>query len=328
MKNQKKNQPLTKASLASFIGCDEDDITALVEEGWDLAAIRRGVMHALCTRSDFQNLDLWDKVFLQKGHLWGNDPSETARLAGEKIPNDGTVLDLGFGYGRDTIWMAQRRKHVIGIEKSKIGITSLLNSSDSTDGNIEIIKASMKNHRFAKGSLSGIFSHRVLHLPHPDTALPDIAKNMADAVKVGGTMVVSARSILDYDQDKGRMEKVVIDHDGFPVSAMYKDRDGHQVNYFSPRRFGEVFSPYCIIREFYIGKEPESQGNIKDGKDVYSYYLTAVMEVLPETERKLAFGGNPYDSTTHNNLPMVRRFPSIKDEESINCTPLETANLD
>jgi SAM-dependent methyltransferase len=317
---------IKRADIARFANWRIEDVTKLInnkKHGWSIASIQAGLMHGLDSPQAFLELDLWSKNYLQKGHLWSNEPSETVRVALSKIPDDGAVLDVGFGYGRDLIWAAQRRSRVIGIEKSAIGLNIAMNSLRKEFGPeppVDLIFGSMKTHRFAKGALSGIFSHRVLHLPNPETALPDIARNMADAVKVGGHIVVSARSMHDFYQDKDRMHEVILDKEGFPLSAEYKDRPGHRVNYFSATRFQQVFGPFCNIIELHIGKEPESEGNVsKDGKQVYSYYMTAVMNVLEEDKRSHAFG---YEIPDKTKLPEIKRLPSIPQSETIELTPL------
>lgn len=327
------NKKLTETAIATFMGWDKTDVVELSEKGWDPDSIKRGIQHGLTTPSDFSELSLWSKTYLLRGHLWGDEPSETVKLAAERIPDDGKAADVGFGYGRDLLWLARRRGRVIGIEKSRVGLSIAMNAlreleNNANNGNaarlgeVELIYGSMKSHRFAKGSLSGIFSHRMAHLPHPTDALPDIAQNMADAVKVGGVLVVSARSIHDFYQDQDKMTKVIVSPKGFPISAERIDRPEHKINYFSEERFREVFGPYCNIKELYLGKEPESLDNTKDGEQVYSYYMTAVMEVKPDSERTLSFGR---DSSNGAPLPALRKFPSIPDDEDITYKPLETS---
>jgi len=324
------NRSLTKEAVASFSGWGLEELDQLMSQDvrgkdwqlpgkkWDLDSIRRGYANGLVLPKDFSTLDLWDATFLLRGHLWGNEPSETAHLALEKIPDDGTLLEFGFGYGRDFDYVVKRRRSLIGLEKSRIGVQLLMRGlSDEDAQKVEIIWGSMKTHRFAKGSLAGIFSHRVMHLPHPETAVPTIAKNMADAVKPGGTIIVSARSIHDFYQDRNNMTNLVTDSEGFPVSAERMDRAGHKINYFSSNRFSQVFGPYCNIRELYLGKELESQGSGVD-----SYYITAVMEVLPENERTFPFANGRSNNNFVMPLPSVKHLPSLQGVDVINCEPI------
>lgn len=328
-----KAKSLTPETIASFTGWDKADVQTLVTDGWELDAIRRGIQHGMESPAAFSNLSLWSQTYLMRGHLWGDEPSETVQLAAYKIPDEGKVLEVGFGYGRDLIWLAQRRGRVMGIEKSRVGMTIAMhelrrkehessNGSSAKLGDVELIYGSMKSHRFAKGSLSGIFSHRTIHLPHPEHALPDIVNNMADAVKPGGLLVISARSVHDFYQDQDKMDKVLLNSQGYPLSAERIDRPGHAINYFTEQRFAQVFGPSCHIRELYIGKEPESLDNIKDGEQVYSYYMTAVMEVKPESERALPFGQNG----AHNSnvlLPPLKRFQSVPEDENLSYPSLK-----
>jgi hypothetical protein len=304
-----------------------ETVTDFTDQGWTMNGLGEGLTHGLKTPADFRGVSLWSKRYLVEGHLWGDDPSETCLLANDKIER-GPIAEIGSGYGRDAWYMAQRRDGIIALEKSRIGCSIISRKFREGETQAEmnnrnfaechVVHGSARTFKFGKDSLSGIFSHRTLHLPHPDTSLEDIVRNMTEGVRPGGKMVVGVRSIHDYYQDQDKMHLITKDDNGFPMSAEYKDRPGHVINYFTPERFKDVFGPYCQIEELWLGKEPESSSN----KDINSYYLTGVMTVLPDHKHlgKVDHAGN--GKGHQGDLPHVQKLKSIPIDENIACTPI------
>jgi cyclopropane fatty-acyl-phospholipid synthase-like methyltransferase len=67
----------------------------------------------------------WDGAYRTGRKLWGERPSEVARaidqfINKEKIPTSGkTMLDVGCGYGRDALYLAERWKvRTVGVDPS------------------------------------------------------------------------------------------------------------------------------------------------------------------------------------------------------------------
>lgn len=69
----------------------------------------------------------WDQIYSQEKRIWGDQPSELARFACTYLKEssqfqksgDIFILDLGCGYGRDAIFLAQNLPcHILGIDSS------------------------------------------------------------------------------------------------------------------------------------------------------------------------------------------------------------------
>jgi len=109
---------LTPTAIANFAGWQKEDISQLVEQEWELDAIKRGIQHGLQTPLDFEQLSLWSKTYLLHGHLWGNEPSETAKLAAQKICEKTTVktglcIDLDAENGQLALELARQSEFQI-----------------------------------------------------------------------------------------------------------------------------------------------------------------------------------------------------------------------
>lgn len=51
---------------------------------------------------------LWDSLYQRDGLRYGDKPSMCARMASPLLGEARTVLEVGAGYGRDAIWLAER----------------------------------------------------------------------------------------------------------------------------------------------------------------------------------------------------------------------------
>ena len=71
--------------------------------------------------------EYWDGRYAAGGRLWGDGPSELARLVaarlGGRVSKDVSILDLGCGYGRDSVYLARELGcHVLGADPSPAAV--------------------------------------------------------------------------------------------------------------------------------------------------------------------------------------------------------------
>jgi tellurite methyltransferase len=79
---------------------------------------------------------MWNKTYSLEKRLWGDEPSELAQFALKTLQSSSrykqrklSILDLGCGYGRDAIYLAQNLNcHVLGLDNSQEAI-NLANES-------------------------------------------------------------------------------------------------------------------------------------------------------------------------------------------------------
>lgn len=103
------------------------------------------------------------------------------RLPGKK------VLDVGFGAGRDTLYLHSKGLEVAGIELADIFIDALRQRID-----IPLFKMDMRHLDFADNSFDGIWScASFLHLPKED-ALPTLV-GFARALRPGGILYIDLK---------------------------------------------------------------------------------------------------------------------------------------
>ena len=65
--------------------------------------------------------EFWDRRYSREGAIWGDGPSPTALLLAGCLPPRARVLEVGFGYGRDLLFLLRNGCRVAGIELSGEG---------------------------------------------------------------------------------------------------------------------------------------------------------------------------------------------------------------
>lgn len=106
----------------------------------------------------------WEQTFSNHPDMYGLEPSEAARQAAERFSQFGitTILELGAGQGRDTLFFAQRGFHVCALDYSQQGIKDIPHKAD-TLGVSKHVTAMCHDVRtplpFDDASFGGCYSH-------------------------------------------------------------------------------------------------------------------------------------------------------------------------
>ena len=130
-----------------------------------------------------------------------NPPNDFARKAYAVVRkgNSKTLLDLGCGDGRDSVYFAERGLHVHALDFSKNGIENI----KSLNPNIKTFLGDIKNMKFKKGSFDIIYAHLSLHYFN-DQETTKIFKALYRILKKGGLIFVKCKSTDDALYGKGK----------------------------------------------------------------------------------------------------------------------------
>ena len=218
--------------------------------------------------------DVWERRYRVEGRMWGMDPSPTAeKLMAEirKGPEEGkstSIIDVGCGYGRDSIALAYAGHIVTGIDKSPRGI-DLANETWhdlKTDmhrraplGNVSFWIGTIGTVLASNvGTFGAISSHRALHLFNDDE-VEEFVREAAKRLRPSGILCVSARSPKDFKPD----QMVYVTNTPTTKTAVYKDpaREGQVINFWNRARFESTFKTYFNIEAIEKTEEPESTRN-------------------------------------------------------------------
>lgn len=224
----------------------------------------------------FENLDFWSRRYIDEGHIWGDDGSLTAQMLAEKLAESDdasvkTILEVGFGYGRDIKELAIQGHKIVGIETASAALHESANQVGRylQSGQVQLLLGDFNHTNYLKKDFDAVTCHRTLHLWGNNGLVRAFANKTASVLKDNGLLVVSARNEKDFNPD----QMVMI----APNLAEYKDRPGHQISFWNEARFHETFGKKFEILECIHGVEIESQKNPVD-----SHFTLMIARKKPE----------------------------------------------
>ena len=149
----------------------------------------------------------WEKRYAADGRLWGDGPSELARLAVARLRpavRDAdapplTLIDVGCGYGRDARYLAAELDcRVLGLDPSPTAIAAA-RKARSADVDVEYLAgdlSSLASDAEHAGPYDVVYICNVYHLLGP-IGRRELAAAAAAAVRPGGLLFLSTLSPRD-----------------------------------------------------------------------------------------------------------------------------------
>ena len=146
---------------------------------------------------------VWNKTYSNDNKVWGDKPSELAIYASNYLQQsrqfqgnpDIFILDLGCGYGRDAIFLAQNIPcHILGLDSSEKAIEIARNSlPKELEKRIEFLCYDFNR---VSDKYDVILASNIYHLLKPDerVMLRDTIKR---CLKENGVLFLSSLSIRD-----------------------------------------------------------------------------------------------------------------------------------
>jgi cyclopropane fatty-acyl-phospholipid synthase-like methyltransferase len=156
--------------------------------------------------------DFFNQKYKEVGHIWGDEPSEVAKAAAEKLRgrNGLKLLDAGCGYGRDAKYLTDVLDcEVTGIDTSKAG----LDIGREWLGICPKIELLEKDFLDVTEQYDAAVVANVYHLLKPDQREPFVAK-LWDALTDDGLFFLSAHSVNDKEE-YGRGTPVLSEENSF-----------------------------------------------------------------------------------------------------------------
>ncbi len=162
----------------------------------------------------------WDNTYSSNKKVWGDQPSQLAVLAMNflkesdqfKKQQDIFILDLGCGYGRDAIFLAQNLPcHILGLDNSEKAIEMARESlPKELEKRIELLCYDFSH---VTDKYDVIFVSNLYHLLKPEER-QKLRETIKRCLKTGGQLFLSAFSIRD-PQHFGKGQKVEEDPNTF-----------------------------------------------------------------------------------------------------------------
>lgn len=169
----------------------------------------------------------YNQIYKNNNNVWGKQPNELLQKI-HKLLNTGVFLDLGCGYGRDSLFMFQKGFNVDAVDYSKEGINKIkkcIQENNLPVDNINLFCGDIKNFNIKKNKYDIINAFNSLQfLPKKETL--KIIENIKNNIKNNGYVIISGFTIDD---------------------PLYKKTNNEKRCFFEPQELKKIFSDFNII---------------------------------------------------------------------------------
>jgi len=194
--------------------------------------------------------------------MFGLEPSIAAvkALKSFQEKNITSIIELGAGLGRDTVFFAKNFIHIQALDYSKTSIESIASKSDKFNVS-NFIKPKVFDVRnklpFEDNSIEGCFSHMLYCMAMSNSDLKNLNNEICRVLKPGGLNIYTVRHTEDGDYKNGI-------HRG---EDLYEN-DGFIVHFFSIEKVNQLSKGFEIldIEKFEEGKFPRKLFLVKNKK--------------------------------------------------------------
>lgn len=202
----------------------------------------------------------WDKRYKTKGHDFGDEPSMTAEMLADKLDPVSKVLEVGFGYGRDLLFMAQNGHLLHGVELAESGLSEARKflSKYNLNSRVQLMDGDFSRLELRESAFDAVYAHRMLHLLGQNGLVRAFVNKAAYVLKPGGLLYVSARDERDFDPKEMRELP-----DG-RVEYKAPEREGQLISLWNEHRFSREVERKFEVSGFVLGEELESVGTNKN----------------------------------------------------------------
>ena len=172
----------------------------------------------------------WEKTFSARPKMFGDSPSIAVVKAAETYKNAGltSILELGAGQGRDTIFFAQNGFHVQALDYSQSGVESIIKQTQilGLDQRIAVnIHDVRKPLPFKNESFDGCFSHMLYCMALTKKELVYLSNELNRVLIHGGINIYTVRHTGDSDYGTGiHRGEELYESGGFIVHFFSKEK--------------------------------------------------------------------------------------------------------
>lgn len=203
-------------------------------------------------------VEYWEGRFQQGGKIWGDQPSESAKIALKHFQTHGIqkILVLGAGYGRNTRLFSTHSLTVDGIEISPTAVQL----AQSFDPGSTIWEGSFFTDQYASAPYDAIFAFNLFHL-FLQLDREKFRDRCWTLLRPEGLLFLTVFSVEESSYHQGKE----IEPDTF------ESKPGRPVHYFTKNSFLKEIHPFLSLESGLI-EEPENHGKI--GSHIHRLYYT------------------------------------------------------
>ena len=186
--------------------------------------------------------EYWEINYANKPKMFGLAPSFAAEEALKifKKKNISSIVELGAGLGRDTIFFAKNNIKVEALDYSKTAVTSIkkkveeLNLSEFVSTKVFDVR---KKLPFKNNSIQGIFSHMLYCMALKNLEVQNLNNEILRVLVKGGVNIYTVRNFEDGDYKNG----VHIEDESY-------QNDGFIINFFSKKKIEDLLVGFSNIK--------------------------------------------------------------------------------
>ena len=198
----------------------------------------------------------WEKNFSNKPEMFGLDASEPAKKSLKIFQenNINTVVELGAGLGRDSIFFSLNNLSVTSLDYSRSGI-NIINKKINKD-KLKNIKTKVFDIRqklpFEDNSIDGCFSHMLYCMALSNQNLFNLNREICRILKPDGLNIYTVRNEHDGDYKNGiHRGEDMYENDGFIVHFFNKIKINQLTDGFKNLKI-ESFEEGTFPRKLYF----------------------------------------------------------------------------
>jgi SAM-dependent methyltransferase len=150
----------------------------------------------------------WEATFEANPDMYGTDPSAPGLAAAEAFASAGhkSVLELGAGQGRDTLYLARQGLHVTALDFAP-GTIETLTSKARAAGLADMVSAARHDIRqplpLPDTSIDASYSHMLFCMAFTTGELECLTGELRRVLRPGGLVVYTARTTADAHYGAG-----------------------------------------------------------------------------------------------------------------------------
>ena len=179
----------------------------------------------------------WEKNFSNKPEMFGLDASDPAKKSLKIFQenNINTIVELGAGLGRDSIFFSLNNLSVTSLDYSKSGINLInkkINENKLKNINTKLFDVRQKLP-FEDNSIDGCFSHMLYCMALSNQDLINLNKEIWRILKPKGLNIYTVRNEHDGDYKNGiHRGEDMYENEGFIVHFFNKTKIKHLIDGF------------------------------------------------------------------------------------------------
>ncbi|MBL3642779.1 class I SAM-dependent methyltransferase [Peribacillus frigoritolerans] len=185
--------------------------------------------------------NIWEKEYRNVDSLWGFKPNGILSQYVEMLPENGEVLDIGIGEGRNALFFAAQGFVVEGIDISETAVERCLELSKEHNLNVDAKIQDITSFEIEPNKYSLIILSNVLNF-FPDIEIKNIIDKVKNGLQKNGLVYIN---VFD-DKEPGR-KKAPERYEQLAKHTFYKESSNMFLHYFTRSELEGFFTDYKTI---------------------------------------------------------------------------------